>query len=705
MTVIVKRIGLTDTSSNRLKRLICYIKKPQAAQETSHDVWFYNAYDNKSGIAEMLAINSSNPRGRRTYEHLVISYDKSVYPARSQSHQACEITLRLAGLAECIAMAGLHYDKSHIHIHLVVVAIHPVSRKSIPRQWFIESLHRSAAIVNYIQKWGPQNHQIYSIIKTNQQLVAVRNLIKSRTLKKNAVTTYYGQRSAAEYVEEVLQRALYESSIHNWHSLHQDLANNGIVYKQQGKGYVYVVNQIDKPITIKASSISINKRIKTKFGLFKKFNTKDGNPIIKFVKPKPARWMSDLIRECWEQFYQLKIDLLKQHKDLKVISKNRMNEFDKLNIAKINSPLNAGYDTSKALRDKHRTEKSELKKLLSVQTKELQAKFNAENGPVNNFIDYLKYVNLFEKYQADQKQYQQSKYIYANAVCITPSQEVNNLIFIKGYQSETSKIGFECNSFREYWNQDGNIDFVIEGSAILLKHVYNIPEVIRAFLTLASTKWDKFRLNGSLDFQFQCAIEAREMKVEHKIINLIDTSTFLQKVDAGRFETNINRIEAQGIHRQAQFKPKCNFLIWPIPREIEHLEMKISSKKMIMEPKTIIDYAINAYLLHSNNLGNKPKNNYLKDLEIAIRLRVIGFSDFHIASAIKAASPLVLESDVHSNYSKHLLVVINDTVIEQKWRPVVELKKQEWLNVTGFSFNSRIKDSVHSNCQYYKDCQ
>ena len=70
MSVIVKLIEQSDTSNSHLKNLQQYIAKPDANQESGLDVWYFNAMDDKSAHAEMLALNEANSRARSTFKHL-----------------------------------------------------------------------------------------------------------------------------------------------------------------------------------------------------------------------------------------------------------------------------------------------------------------------------------------------------------------------------------------------------------------------------------------------------------------------------------------------------------------------------------------------------------------------------------------------------------------------------------------------------------
>lgn len=98
--------------------------------------------------------------------------------------------------------------------------------------------------------------------------------------------------------------------------------------------------------------------------------------------------------------------------------------------------------------------------------------------------------------------------------------------------------------------------------------------------------------------------------------------------------------------------------------------------------------AINAYLTHAEDLGAKPKNDYLRDLEIAIRMQATGYSDVDISHSINHASPLVISEQVHSRYTKHIVNLINSPAIKDEWKDVVDKKVQDWIVLSKSSTQS-----------------
>ena len=63
---------------------------------------------------------------------------------------------------------------------------------------------------------------------------------------------------------------------------------------------------------------------------------------------------------------------------------------------------------------------------------------------------------------------------------------------------------------------------------------------------------------------------------------------------------------------------------WDKPIVVKERPLKDVSVMQISNPINSQKLAINAYLTHTEDLGAKPKNDYLRDLEIAIRMQATG---------------------------------------------------------------------------------
>ena len=298
MSVIVKLITQSDTSNTHLKNLQKYIAKPEANQESGLDVWYFNSLFDKSANAEMLALNEANSRATSTFKHLLISFSPDVFPNRKQAYEASYLLLKEMGLDECVSMVGMHYDKDHVHLHVAVVTINPVTFKSVHAEWALEAMHRAAAKINYMQGWKSQNNQLNSVINISDEVVAIRNTHKVRSLKTNEVSAFQGQRPAADIAAEIVKLALKDISINNWDTFNKRMADNGIEYQRKGSGSIFMIEQGDKPVAVKASTINRNATLKLLAAKFGPFIT-NTYPVLK-RQSEPIKGMNDSVKQSWQ---------------------------------------------------------------------------------------------------------------------------------------------------------------------------------------------------------------------------------------------------------------------------------------------------------------------------------------------------------------------------------------------------------------------
>lgn len=166
-----------------------------------------------------------------------------------------------------------------------------------------------------------------------------------------------------------------------------------------------------------------------------------------------------------------------------------------------------------------------------------------------------------------------------------------------------------------------------------------------------------------------CATEALRLGVHKKI-----TNPEVQKMIADIQQSEIYK-------KRGATPPKPHLPKWNKPIKAKIKELKEITLSHIDEPENRQQLAINAYLAHAEDLGDKPKNDYLRDMEIAIRLQAVGYSGEEITHAINHASSLVKSGDVHSRYTEHLIAVIDKPSVRDEWKDVVAKNRDAWTRL------------------------
>jgi Relaxase/Mobilisation nuclease domain/Large polyvalent protein-associated domain 7 len=674
VSAIVKLIEQSDTSNVHLKTLQKYIVKPEANQASGLDVWYFNAIDDKSAHAEMLALNEANNRAKNTFKHLLVSFSPDVFPTREQAREASKLVLTEMGLDKCVSMVGMHYDQDHAHLHIAVVTIDPNSFKAVHAEWAVEAMHRAAAKINFIQGWKPQNNQLYSVINIGEEVVAVRNSNKGRTLKAAEVSTFQGQRPAADIAAEVVKLALKDISINSWDTFNKRMAQNGIEYQRKGSGSIFMIEQGDKQVAVKASVVNRNATMKllvSKFGPF----ISNTHPVLK-RKAEPVKGMNDAVQQSWQNFRKLKVTLTEEKLALKNSQKvqyQKLLEVQKTDRNNIYSQSwkGKGAELNKArmiLAARQAQQKAKLRQIQLAEKLMFLKNFHNEHGSTTRFDDYLKFTdaNLLTQHKEQQRQAKMDSKIFPEAIGVEQNPEFIKVSGIEAYEFQQDRAS---NRFvLKFTNQDGRVDFIDEGKRI--KVIHTDRESIRAFLQLSSQKWQKFELTGSLEFKYMCAEEALKLHVDIKITNP-EIQTMM---------THIHKLE--NTKKNGESTPVLKLRRWDKPILVKARPLKDISVMKISNPINLQQQAINAFLTYAEDVGTKPKNDYLRDLEIAIRLQATGYSDDEIAYAINHISPNVISKAAHAKYTNHLVNLINTPAIKHEWKDVVDKKSQDWIEIS-----------------------
>lgn len=690
MSVIVKLIPQSDTSNTHLKNLQNYIAKPEANQESGLDVWYFNAMDNKSAHAEMLALNEVNSRAKNTYKHLLISFSPDVFPTREQAYEASQLMLREMGLDECVAMVGMHYDQDHVHLHVAVITINPDTFKSVHAEWAINAMHRAAAKINYLQGWKPQNNQRYSMININDQIIALKNPSKRRISKANEISAYQGQRTAAEVAAEVVETALNDVEINSWDAFNKRLSDSGIEYQKKGSGSIFMIEQGDKQVAVKASVVNRKatmKLLEIKFGPFIS-NTHS----IQQKNIEPVKGMSDPIKQSWQNFNKLK--------ETAAAEKLKFKEFQHVGYKKLldaqkdvrKNQLMQGWKGRGALLNQARKslagmqaeQRKEFKQDQLIQKTQFIHELCENNGPTLRFDNYLKLTDpdLLMLHKRQQIKKRKENIVFPNAIGVETNNAFSKANKIEGYETRLLMVNNQSiNQFcYEYINEDGRVDFVDDGERIKLLHYdHNNHQSISAFLKLSSQKWSKFKLTGSIEFKYLCAQQAINLKIDQQITNVEVQQmikTIIQNDNAKR----------DGIPAIKINLPNWNRPIYPIKKHFKSL-----SVQKITKPINQNDLAVDAYLIFAEDLAEKPTNDYFRDFEIAIRLKAIGFTNKEISHAIESTSPLLIDREVHPRYTKHLIGLINAPHIKQEWKDIVAKSKKSWVMLSESTLNLSYK--------------
>lgn len=271
--------------SRRVVGLLRYITAPetnQSAGRASTEKCTYWRSTNfvlgetvEDHIDEMAAVAAANGRGGDPIVHIVLSFLPGEQPSPDQVDEAVRMVLAEAKFETCQAVWALHDDRDHVHIHIVVNRVDPISQKMM--RWGGDSgrsydvLGRAAARIDHAQGWTSAKNARFAI--EGGKVVATRRVRVERAISQRAaryeleVGTPSAERTARSAVASIDLDQLT-----SWAEFHAAAERVGLRFEPRGNGLIVVVGAQ----TIKASQVgrvfSIE-RLESRFGPFESVAT------------------------------------------------------------------------------------------------------------------------------------------------------------------------------------------------------------------------------------------------------------------------------------------------------------------------------------------------------------------------------------------------------------------------------------------------
>ena len=114
---------------------------------------------------EMLALAEESAHSKDPINHYVLSWPAGEQPTPAQVEEAVDLFLDELGLTGHQVLYGLHADTDHLHLHLMVNRVHPITRKvvEINKGFDLEALHRAVARIEHAQGWRREAHGRYRV--------------------------------------------------------------------------------------------------------------------------------------------------------------------------------------------------------------------------------------------------------------------------------------------------------------------------------------------------------------------------------------------------------------------------------------------------------------------------------------------------------------------------------------------------------------
>ncbi len=137
--------------------------RPDQAGEQRPEMWAHgfdcpldSLTDRETAIDVMRAQMAASGRRPKPY-HVVLTWQSGEHPTRAQAERAAEFVMDRLGFAGCPAVAAMHRDTDHDHLHLVVCRVDESGRiHAVPHHDYL-LLDRAMRELEIAQGWARAN--------------------------------------------------------------------------------------------------------------------------------------------------------------------------------------------------------------------------------------------------------------------------------------------------------------------------------------------------------------------------------------------------------------------------------------------------------------------------------------------------------------------------------------------------------------------
>ena len=193
---------------------------------------------------ELTQARARQGKAERTY-HLVVAFPAGEVPTREQLEDIEDELVKAIGLGDHQRLSAIHTDKDHLHFHVAVNKVHPVTFRTVTPHQDKNKLMRACARLEV--KHG--------LTRTHGE--RVQGADGAATAGRAAdMEAHSGQESLLRWARETAKADLLAASAvgKGWRDLHDAAALHGLEVRQRGAGVVFGVPGKPK-LSVKASDV------------------------------------------------------------------------------------------------------------------------------------------------------------------------------------------------------------------------------------------------------------------------------------------------------------------------------------------------------------------------------------------------------------------------------------------------------------------
>lgn len=233
-----------DASTILWTRTAEYVVDLKAETEGEKVLWYRlsncEAEIPAMAIAEVLVTQSQNTRSQadKAY-HCVISFPEGEQPSRAQLEDIEDQMCDALGFGEHQRISAVHQDTDNIHLHLAINKVHPATFK-------LHEPYRDYYIRDKTCRALERKHGLTVDNGMGQG---------QRYGKAYAIEAHTGEQTLLGWIQSEAKPALLKAIEDggSWNSLHQTMAEHGLMIKPRGAGLV--ITLMDGSMGVKASSV------------------------------------------------------------------------------------------------------------------------------------------------------------------------------------------------------------------------------------------------------------------------------------------------------------------------------------------------------------------------------------------------------------------------------------------------------------------
>ncbi|CNB82165.1 TraI/MobA(P) family conjugative relaxase [Yersinia similis] len=215
-----------------------------------------NTFSVATAAVEMQAVALQNTRCKDPVYHFILSWPETDSPTEQQIFESARHSLRALDMSDHQYVTSIHRDTNHLHCHVAVNRINPITYKAADDAFDIPRLHKASREMERKYGWMPTKGCY--VLNENREIVRAHPDQKSMPHGAKGLEYYADQESLYTYAIRECQQDIADtltSDSVNWEQIHSVLIRAGLELKQKDKGLAIYSRSNAEQTPLKASSL------------------------------------------------------------------------------------------------------------------------------------------------------------------------------------------------------------------------------------------------------------------------------------------------------------------------------------------------------------------------------------------------------------------------------------------------------------------